>query len=213
VKLFVRKGYHIGALNVPAKLVYTLFLVFVGAGLWTSWAIYEARIGASLSGPPGTPSVEERYVNRPAPALPAVPAGGPELDLGPELELEPGPAAEPPAMAEPPIEDLKGPWVLDVFHQHLFSVSVVFLILGHLFMLAGMHPGPSGTIIVLAGLSGLLHVLAPVIIWKTGGWLWLMPATGATMGITWTLMVVWTLFAMWFGGRGARAARAAQQAA
>lgn len=210
MKLFVRKGYHLGGLAAPAKLIYTLFLVFIALGVWSSWVIYADRIGPELSGPAGTPSVEERYVNRPA-APPPAQAGGPTLDLddgptldlddGPTLELDDGPTLEL-DKAEAPPEDLKRPWVLDVFHQHLFTISVVFLILAHLFMLTGLHPAVTGSVVMVAGLSSLAHVLAPVIIWKTGGWLWLMPATGATMGVSWTAMILWTLVALWFGGRG-----------
>ena len=184
MKLFVQRGFHLSALQVPAKLIYTLFLLFVLTGLWTSWALYADRIGGDLKSAPGQPSVEERYVNRAPPA--------PATAEGPALELD-----EAPAPVSKPLEDLKKPWVMDVFHQHLFSVSVVFLILAHLFMLTRLHPAAAGTVILVAGLGGLLHVLAPVLIWKTGGLLWLMPASGATMGLSWTGMVVWTLGAMW----------------
>lgn len=204
MKLFLRKGYHIGSLAGPAKLVYTLFLVFIAVGVWSSWVIYSDRIGPELTGPPGTPSVEERYVNRPptAPAQPSPGAeGGPtlELDDEPALELDTPPALDP--LPASTAEDLKRPWVLDVFHQHLFTVSVVFLILAHLFMLTGLHPAPTGAVVAVAGLSSLLHVLAPVVIWKTGGWLWLMPVTGAAMGVSWSAMILWTLGALWFGDR------------
>ena len=103
----------------------------------------------------------------------------------------------PPVAPEPP-EDTKAIWILDVFHQHVFTVSVVFLILAHLFVMTGLSQGFAGGVVVVAGMSSLLHVLAPVIIWKTGGALWLMPVSGAVMGVSWTLMVAWTFVAMWF---------------
>jgi len=184
VKLFISKGYHLAALPVAAKLVYTFFLVFVAIGLWTSWAMYRDRIGADLQGPAGKPSVQERYVNRPA-GVDAV-AAGPALDLDEAAVVRPA-------------EDLKKPWIMDVFHQHVFSVSVVFLILAHLFMLTRLHPAVAGATIAVAGLSSLLHVLAPVLIWQTGAWLWLMPASGAAMALSWTAMVAYTAGAMWLG--------------
>jgi hypothetical protein len=187
MKLFISKGYHLGALAVPAKLVYTLFLLFILLGLWSSALMYGERIGAQNTSDPGQISVQERYVNRPAKVV----SGGPALDLGDE-PAEPAP--KPQAAAA---EDLKRPWILDVFHQHLFSVSVVYLILAHLFMLTRLHPALAGSVIALAGLSSLLHVLAPVIIWKTSGFFWLMPVSGAAMAVSWTLMSGWTLLAMW----------------
>ncbi|MSP92503.1 MAG: hypothetical protein EXR79_12005 [Myxococcales bacterium] len=209
MKLFIQRGFHLGLLAVPAKLVYTMFLAFVAIGLWTSWAIYAARIGPNLDGPAGRPSVTERYVNRASPSASALaPAGsagpapgsaaaasGPVLVLGDEPAAAPALAEVTPALAE----DTKGPWVLDVFHQHVFSISVVYLILAHLFMLTRLHPALAGTTILGGGLAALAHVLAPVIIWRTGGWQWLMPVSGAAMGLTWTAMVGWSLGAMWFG--------------
>ena len=184
MKLFIAKGYHLAALPVPAKLVYSLFLLFIAVGLWTSWAMYRDRIGANLRGPPGQPSVEERYVARSLPAA----AGGPALELGDD-----------PPPASVPREDLKKPWVMDVFHQHVFSISVVFLILAHLFMLTRLQPWLAGSLILLGGLSALLHVLAPVLIWRFGTLFWLMPVSGAAMGFSWTAMVGWTFATMWFG--------------
>jgi len=183
LKLFIQKGFHLSQLAVPARLVYTLFLTFIAIGLWTSMAMYGDRIGGDLRGAPGQPSVEERYVNRPAPAA----------SDGPALELDE------PAQAPAAPEDLKKPWVMDVFHQHLFSVSVVYLILAHLFMLTRLHPALAGSVIAVAGVGSLVHVLAPVIIWKTGSWLWLMPVTGSVMALSWSVMVLWSVWAMWFG--------------
>ncbi|MEZ4266996.1 MAG: hypothetical protein R3F39_11500 [Myxococcota bacterium] len=200
MKLFIQKGYHLGSLALPAKLVYTIFLVFIGTGIWTSWAIYADRIGSDLESTRDGPSVAERYVDaslsESAPAEPAA-ADGMDIDL-PDDEPEPAVAAA----------SSQWPWILDVFHQHLFTVSVVFLILGHLFMLTRLHPMIASVVVLLAGLSSLLHVLAPVIIHKTGGALWLMPVTGATMGLSWTAMVLWTLGAMWLGTGARRSTQA-----
>lgn len=191
MKLFLQKGFHLSQLALPARLVYSLFLVFIGVGLWTSAVIYRDRIGGDLRGPPGKPSVEDRYVNR-APAAPPAAAAGPAMDLGPEDAVPPSPGAVTPA------EDLKAPWVMDVFHQHLFTIAVVFLILAHLFMLTRLHYAVAAAVILVAGLGALLHVLAPVLIWASdGGWLWLMPVSGAAMGVSWTAMVLWSLGAMW----------------
>lgn len=187
MKLFISKGYHLGALAVPAKLVYTLFLAFILLGLWSSAVMYSDRIGSQNTSDPGQLSVQERYVNR----APKAATGGPALELGEE------PVQAKPEARAAAAEDLKRPWILDVFHQHVFSVSVVYLILAHLFMLTRLHPAVAGTVIALAGLSGLLHVLAPVIIWKTADFFWLMPVSGAAMALTWTAMSGWTLLAMW----------------
>ena len=63
---------------MPAKLVYSLFLLFILLGLWSSALIYGDRIGSRNTSPPGQPSVQERYVQR----APVAKQGGPSLDLG-----------------------------------------------------------------------------------------------------------------------------------
>lgn len=198
MKLFIQKGYHLGSLALPAKLVYTIFLVFIGAGIWTSWAIYADRIGGALESGGEGHSVAARYLDQASAAASEAAATGPAadggLDGGLDIDL-PDDEPEP----ETATVSSQWPWILDVFHQHLFTVSVVFLILGHLFMLTRLNPLIASVVVLLAGLSALLHVFAPVIIHKTGGWLWLMPVTGASMGLSWTVMVLWTLGAMWLG--------------
>ncbi|TNF24876.1 MAG: hypothetical protein EP329_24115 [Deltaproteobacteria bacterium] len=190
MRLFTSKGYHLSSLSPLAKLVYSLFLVFTAVGLWTSWEIYATRIGGSLDGPSGTPSVAERYVAGSRADEATTSSDGPALDLPPEPGME---------AAGAPVEDVKGPWILDVFHQHTFSVSVVFLILAHLFMLTRLHAVTAGVVIGVAGVSALAHVLAPPLIHASdGGWLWLMPVSGALMGVSWTAMVLWSALAMWF---------------
>lgn len=191
MRLFTSKGYHLASLSKLAKLVYSVFLAFTAVGLWTSWQIYADRIGGDLDGPAGEPSVAERYVAGARAQAPPATSDGPTLDLPPE----PGVAA-----ISPPAEDVKGPWILDLTHQHAFSVSVVFLILAHLFMLTRLHAFTAGAVIGVAGVSALAHVLAPVLIHASdGGWLWLMPVSGAAMGVSWTLMVIWSALAMWLG--------------
>lgn len=189
MRLFTSKGYHLSSLSPLAKLVYSVFLLFTAIGLWTSWDIYATRIGGALDGPPGAPSVAERYVTG-ARADDTAASDGPALDLPPE----PGEAA---GVAQ--VEDVKGPWILDVTHQHAFSVSVVFLILAHLFMLTRLNAWTAGVVIGVSGASALAHVLAPLLIHGSdGGWLWLMPVSGALLGVSWTAMVAWTALAMWF---------------
>lgn len=203
MKIFSSRGLHLANLAVPAKLVYTLFLAFIVLGVGSSYLIYAARVGARLRGP--APSVAAHYLGEAeaAPAAPPSDAGGPSLDLPPEVpEVAPLPTDSPASQA-----DLQWPWILDVFHQHLFTVSVVFLILAHLFMLTRLNPVLSGTTIGVAGLSSLGHVLTPVIIHLSGGGLWLMPLTGSLMAASWVFMIVWTLGAMWLGwGRATTAA-------
>ncbi len=188
------RGYHLAGLPVAAKLVYTIFLVFILLGLWSSVEIYEVRLGWDLQ---GSPSVHERYVGGGA-KIAAEPAGGPSLDLPPDEAVD-GDVTAPVGEEPDSIAESKWPWVLDVFHQHLFSISVIWLVLAHLFMLTRLHPAISGTVIILSGIASLMHVVAPVIINRLEIGHWLMPVSGTAMALTWLLMIGWSLMAMWFG--------------
>ncbi len=196
MKIFTSQGMHLANLAVPAKLVYTLFLLFIALGVASSYLIYAGRVGVRLHG--SAPSVAAHYLGQAdtAPALKPPAVGGPSLDLLPD-----DPAAASLSTVAPPADqtDLQWSWILDVFHQHLFSVSVVFLILAHLFMLTRLRAALSGTVIGVAGLSALAHVLSPVIMHLSGGGLWLMPVTGSLMGLSWAFMIGWTLGSMWLG--------------
>ncbi len=185
------RGYHLAGLSTAAKLVYTIFLVFILLGLWSSVEIYDIRIGSSLDAGAGAPSVRARYVGHQAQtAVPEV--GGPAMDLPPDEEA-------PLQDAGAALSEGKWVWILDVFHQHVFSISVVWLVLAHLFMLTRLHPIISGSLIMVSGVASLGHVLAPLIIHRLDAGLWLMPVTGVAMALTWLLMVGWTFMAMWFG--------------
>ena len=192
MKIFIMRGYHLAGLSVAAKLVYTIFLLFVMLGLWSSVEIYETRVGWQTAAADGRDSVLARYG---PPATAAQPlSGGPTLDLPPDEGV-----AAPADGGGDELAAARWSWLLDVFHQHLFSICVVWLVLAHLFMLTRLHPAITGTVVILSGVVSLLHVLAPLIIFKAGGLTWLMPLSGVGMAITWLLMTGWTGMAMWFG--------------
>lgn len=185
------RGYHLAGLSVAAKLVYTIFLLFVLLGIWSSVEIYDTRLGGTAAaGAQG--AVAERYGQPVAPSQPG--DGGPDLELPP-----PDGAVVATAGADEPQGDARWGWILDVFHQHLFSICVVWLVLAHLFMLSRLHPAITGAVVITSGIVTLLHVLAPLIIYQTGAVLWLMPVTGVGMAATWLMMTLWTALAMWFG--------------
>jgi len=222
MKIFGARGYQLSSLPIPAKLVYTFFLTFIALGIWTSWRIYAGRVGFETRRTAGRRSVEERYVSVREVATPTPPSpqpGAPPLvtpERGPAIELDldqEAPAQAPPIAAVQPAPtqaqpadeaDPKTEWVIDVLHQHLFSVSVVWLILAHLLMLTRLVPWLRGTVVTASGLATLAHVLAPPIVHVTGsggdagGWLWLVPWSGAAMGVTWTVLVAATLLDLWW---------------
>jgi hypothetical protein len=148
MKDFVRSAGRLRALPFPARLTYSIFLVFTLIALgFTAW------LGADMLGP-DLRRIDEYYAG----ARETVSAGagiaadsgsGPQLDVPTEvLALSPG----------DPIPLRK---LLEVTHFHLFSMPVYLMILSHLFMLSGMGGRAKTLWIALGSVGVALHIAAP----------------------------------------------------
>jgi hypothetical protein len=87
--------------------------------------------------------------------------------------------------------------LLEVSHFHLFTMPVLLLILGHLFLLArgGIW---RMWVLLLAILSTAAHVAGPWAIHFGGpGWSWLMAASGLPFVGSYMLMGGWSFVDMW----------------
>ncbi len=194
------RPFPITRLSLEARVLYTGFLLFLVLGFVSSVWLYMDSFGA-LSGRSAT----EYYrggAEAPAPAeAPAVEAaGGPELELptdeGPALDL-PG-EGEAVAVAAPMRLEKPARQVMETFHFHLFTVPVVLLIVGHLFMLTALSTRMKVGIITVASVATFAHLLAPLLVRFVGpGWGWLMPVSVVGAAVGWLPMLVWPLWEMW----------------
>jgi hypothetical protein len=146
---FVRSSGRLRNLPLPARVTYSVFLVFTLVALaFTAW-LGEEMVGADLSG------IDAYYAGVAPPPSAAPPAaaegGGPALDM-PDDVL---PARAPDADAMPLRK------LLEVTHFHLFSMPVYLMILAHLFMLSRWSTSAKLTWIALATLAVALHLAAP----------------------------------------------------
>ena len=83
--------------------------------------------------------------------------------------------------------------LLEVSHFHLFTMPVVLLVLGHLFLLA-RGGAWRGWVVGTAVVTTLLHVLGPWIIYVGGaGWAWIMAASGLPFVASYLVMALWPL--------------------
>lgn len=186
------RPFPITRLSLEARVLYTGFLLFLVLGFVSSVWLYVDSFGG-LSGR-GT---AEYYRGGAAPASPGGEAsGGPELELppdGPALEL-PGetPAAAPMRLEKPARQ------VMETFHFHLFTVPVVLLIVGHLFMLTALSTRLKVGVIAVASVATFVHLLAPLLVRFVGPqWGWLMPVSVVGAALGWLPMLVWPLWEMW----------------
>ena len=185
------RPFPIARLSLEARVLYTGFLVFLGLGFASSVWLYADSFGG-LSGRGAT----EYYRGGAAPAPAPGSGDGPALELppdGPALEL-PGEAVEAaPLRLEKPARQ-----VMETFHFHLFTVPVVLLIVGHLFMLTALSVRLKVGVIAVATVATFVHLLAPLLVRFSGpGWGWLMPVSVVGAALGWLPMLVWPLWEMW----------------
>lgn len=83
-------------------------------------------------------------------------------------------------------------------HVHLFTMSILWLILGHLFVLTGW-PAPLKGVVVIGSFVGMAAELAaPWLVRSVGGWAWLKFAAGYLMGAGWLCMTLVPIYEMWW---------------
>ncbi len=179
-------------LSLEARLIYTIFCLFMLAGYATSvWFYLDDDLGAAPAG-------AERYY-RGATKVPATeePAGGPSLDLPGDTRAEPALRLEKPARQ-----------VMETFHFHLFSVPICLLILAHIFMMGRESTRTKVLTIGVASAATFVHLMTPPLIrFAARGFAFLMFPSAICMGATWLYMTVSPIVQMW---RGLRASATAE---
>jgi hypothetical protein len=193
VRQFARP-FPITRLSLEARVLYTGFLLFLVLGFVSSVWLYADSFGG-LSGQ-GT---AEYYRGGSTAAAPAPPA---EAEGGPALELPEETAVAAPMRLEKPARQ-----VMETFHFHLFTVPVVLLIVGHLFMLTALSTRLKVGVITVASVATFVHLLAPLLVRFVGPqWGWLMPVSVVGAAVGWLPMLVWPLWEMWRPGPGSEVA-------
>jgi hypothetical protein len=188
MKDFTRTRGRLRNLPLPARAVYSVFLVFTLAALGVTAWLGQEMVGLDLQ------RLDTYYAGgvEAAPAAtapPAPPAGGPVLDLPAE--------ADAPARSEAmPLRKL-----LEVTHFHLFSMPVYLLILCHLFMLSRARDTTKLAWIAIATLSVAAHIAAPWVARSgAGASRMLYGASGAALAISFLVMALGPLWEMWAPG-------------
>lgn len=180
------RPFPITRLSLEARVLYTGFLLFLVLGFVSSAWLYADSFGG-LSGR----STAEYYRGGPV-AAPATPPATESQD-GPALELPEETAAPVPMRLEKPARQ-----VMETFHFHLFTVPVVLLIVGHLFMLTALSTRLKVVVITGASVATFVHLLAPLVVRFVGPqWGWLMPGSVVVAAVGWLPMLLWPLWEMW----------------
>ena len=187
MKDFTRPRGRLRSLPLPARIVYSVFLLFTLAGLaLTAWLAQDmvgvdlARLDSYYAG------VRERA---PASAAPAATGAGPLLDLPADAD------------AAPPPEPMPLRKLLEVTHFHLFSMPVYLLILSHLFMLSRAREATKVAWVSTASIAVASHMAAPWIA-RTGAASarLVYGTTGALLTASFLVMALGPLWEMWAPG-------------
>jgi hypothetical protein len=172
-------------LSLEARVLYTGFLVFLVLGLGSSVLLYRDSFDGLSS------ERAARYYLGEAVTPASVGAASPR---GPVLELPAGPTAGDAALrlSKPPRQ------MLETFHFHLFTVPVVLLIVGHMFMLTGLSARLKTAVLALAAVTTLLHLLAPLAVRFLGAGLApLLSLSALASAAAWLPMTVLPVWEMW----------------
>lgn len=180
MRIFAGRG-QLASLPLEARVLYTVFSLFLLVGYGSSVWLYSDGIGFSND------STARWYRGD------AAPPDAPEGEGGPAVELPEDTAPVLAIAVEKPARQLA-----ETFHFHLFTVPIVLLIVGHLFMLARLPQGFKVAVIVLTSVATMAHLFAPLIVrFGAARWAWLMPATGLPMAAGFIYMTAHPVYEMW----------------
>ncbi|MDP2340719.1 MAG: hypothetical protein Q8O67_07170 [Deltaproteobacteria bacterium] len=163
------KPFPMSRLSLEARVLYTAFLLFVLVGVGSSvWLYSDSGLGL------GGDDVTRYFHGDEAPGL-APPADGAPMHM------------EKPARQ-----------VVETLHFHTFTMPVVLLIVGHIFMMCALSTRKKIAVLVTASTSTLLHMLLPPLVrFSSAAFAGLFGPSAIVMSAAWLLLIVWPLIEMW----------------
>jgi hypothetical protein len=194
VRQFGSSGFRLWNLGVEAKVLYTAFCVLTLFGIVSSALFYADLVGAGTSG------IKRYYAGESAPAAPEASSAGPAIEL---------PAGEGAARA-PLVVAISYRKLLEVTHFHLFTMPVVLLIVGHLFLATGLGDALKRGFIFGGALSVALHLATPWLVRSFPSLAWLHAVSGLALTVTMTVLTGAPVLSMWRGPGRNRAAAGAR---
>jgi hypothetical protein len=188
MRQFASSGFRLWNLGIEAKVLYTTFCVLTLFGIVSSALYYGDLVGAGTSGIKSYYAGEAPRSSPPPPAA-AAPGTGPAIDV-PEDE-----AGHPPIVVPMTYRKL-----LEVTHFHLFTMPVVLLIIGHLFLATSLGDRAKLLWLVGASCSVAAHLATPWIVRYAGGRLAFLHAiSGSALTLTMSVLTIYPVLAMWRG--------------
>jgi hypothetical protein len=194
MRQFGSSGFRLWNLGADAKTLYTAFCLLTFLGVVSSALYYRELVGAGTSGirryyageddqsvaaPEAPPSPSQQ------PTQP--PAGGPTIEVPPE-------AQEAHRSIVVAVSYRK---LLEVTHFHLFTMPVVLLIVGHLFLATGLSERAKRVWLIAGVVSVGLHLATPWLVRAVAGLAPLHALSGIALTVTMAVLTLYPVGAMW----------------
>jgi hypothetical protein len=188
---YFSKPSSLDRLSLEARILYTGFCFFLLFGYASSgWLYHDDDLGTSRE------TAARYYLG----GAEHVTAPHEISTSGPKIEMPDDRAAESLRLQKPARQ------VIETFHFHLFTVPVVLLIVGHLFMMSKLSTRTKAWVIGLASAATFVHMLLPLLIrFITPLIAGLMFPSAVVSAILWGVMTVVPVYEMWRKPTRARA--------
>lgn len=174
-----RQRLHLSLFHPLMKVLLTLYVLSVGAGLWVAALKYTDRAEWSAAG-------VERYVHGTEGASAEDdPFGDPFAGLDAEI-----------------VEGKSRRELIDIVHPHLFSIPIVLFVLGHFLHLTRIPDWLKGTINVTAFVSFGATFGLPFVVVDQATLAPLLYVSGWAMLVSFVLLCGITLWETWLGSPG-----------
>jgi hypothetical protein len=172
-------------LGIEAKILYTTFCVLTLGGVVSSALYYGDLVGT------GTDGIKSYYAGDTSAAPPPPPPAG--APSGPSIDVPEDERGRPPIVVAMTYRKL-----LEVTHFHLFTMPVVLLIIGHLFLATNLGDRAKLLWLIAAAGSVATHIATPWLVRYGGGRLaFLHAVTGIALTLTMAVLTIYPVAAMW----------------
>jgi hypothetical protein len=187
MRQFGSSGFRLWNLGADAKTLYTAFCVLTFLGVVSSALYYRELVGV------GTTGIRRYY------------AGENDEPEAPPTRAEPQPTAGPAIEVPPEAQEAHAPIVvavsyrklLEVTHFHLFTMPVVLLIVGHLFLATGLSERAKRAWLIAGVVSVSLHLATPWLVRAAAGLAPLHALSGIALTVTMSVLTLYPVAVMW----------------
>jgi hypothetical protein len=191
MRQFGSSGFRLWNLGADAKTLYSAFCLLTFLGVVSSALYYRELVGG------GTTGIRRYYAgenDQPEPAKPAAaPQSAPEQTGGPAIEVPP----EAEEARSPMVVAASYRKLLEVTHFHLFTMPVVLLIVGHLFLATGLSERAKRAWLIAGVVSVGLHLATPWLVRAAAGLAPLHALSGIALTVTMSVLTLYPVAAMW----------------